>query len=242
MTQSVFSGAWSAQSQVVRGTPIIAVRPNAVAAQPAPEHTSRRARRGGVQRRCAGRARHQPHGQDQQRPARPRRRPRGRRRWPRHGVGGGLPARRAARRRPRWCRRGLARRHRPGVVRTRLPDRPDRKDGRTNALHRQRHLGGDPAPGRHAGIAARSSRSTRTRRLRSSRSPTSAWSGTCTPCSRPWSRRSRSASPGRAPRPDRARARDRSPGRRSGDDRCRLLAGRATVAHARTTRPQRPTR
>ena len=36
-TQSVFSGAWSAQSQVVRGTPIIAVRPNAVAAQPALE-------------------------------------------------------------------------------------------------------------------------------------------------------------------------------------------------------------
>jgi len=36
-TQSVFSGAFSAQSQVVRGTPIIAVRPNAVAAQPAPE-------------------------------------------------------------------------------------------------------------------------------------------------------------------------------------------------------------
>jgi electron transfer flavoprotein alpha subunit len=35
-TQSVFSGSWSAQSQVVRGTPIIAVRPNAAAAQPAP--------------------------------------------------------------------------------------------------------------------------------------------------------------------------------------------------------------
>lgn len=37
VTQSVFAGAWSAQSQVVRGTPIIAVRPNAVAAQTAPE-------------------------------------------------------------------------------------------------------------------------------------------------------------------------------------------------------------
>lgn len=34
-TQSVFSGSWSAQSQVIRGTPIIAVRPNAVVAQPA---------------------------------------------------------------------------------------------------------------------------------------------------------------------------------------------------------------
>jgi electron transfer flavoprotein alpha subunit len=37
VTQSVFSGAWSAQSQVVRGTPIIAVRPNAIAAQATPE-------------------------------------------------------------------------------------------------------------------------------------------------------------------------------------------------------------
>lgn len=36
VTQSVFAGAWTATSQVVRGTPIIAVRPNAVAAQPAP--------------------------------------------------------------------------------------------------------------------------------------------------------------------------------------------------------------
>jgi electron transfer flavoprotein alpha subunit len=37
VTQSAFAGAWSAQSQVVRGTPIIAVRPNAVAAQSALE-------------------------------------------------------------------------------------------------------------------------------------------------------------------------------------------------------------
>ena len=36
VTQSVFAGSWSAQSQVVRGTPIIVVRPNAVAATPAP--------------------------------------------------------------------------------------------------------------------------------------------------------------------------------------------------------------
>jgi electron transfer flavoprotein alpha subunit len=36
VTQSVFSGTWTAQSQVVRGTPIIAVRPNAVAPQAAP--------------------------------------------------------------------------------------------------------------------------------------------------------------------------------------------------------------
>jgi electron transfer flavoprotein alpha subunit len=35
-TQSVFSGSWSAQSQVVRGTPIITVRPNAVSPVPAP--------------------------------------------------------------------------------------------------------------------------------------------------------------------------------------------------------------
>ena len=42
-TQSVFSGAWSAHSQVVRGTPIIAVRPNAVAAQTGAGATGRHA-------------------------------------------------------------------------------------------------------------------------------------------------------------------------------------------------------
>jgi len=36
VTQSVFSGSWSVESQVVRGTPFIAVRPNAVVAQTAP--------------------------------------------------------------------------------------------------------------------------------------------------------------------------------------------------------------
>jgi electron transfer flavoprotein alpha subunit len=36
VTQSVFSGTWTAQSQVVRGTPMIAVRPNAVAPEAAP--------------------------------------------------------------------------------------------------------------------------------------------------------------------------------------------------------------
>ncbi len=36
VTQSVFSGTWTAQSQVVRGTPIIVVRPNALAPEPAP--------------------------------------------------------------------------------------------------------------------------------------------------------------------------------------------------------------
>jgi electron transfer flavoprotein alpha subunit len=33
VTQSVFSGTWTTQSQVVRGTPIITVRPNSVAAE-----------------------------------------------------------------------------------------------------------------------------------------------------------------------------------------------------------------
>jgi electron transfer flavoprotein alpha subunit len=37
VTQTVFSGSWGAQSQVVRGTPIITVRPNAVAAQASPQ-------------------------------------------------------------------------------------------------------------------------------------------------------------------------------------------------------------
>ncbi|MGZ4436451.1 MAG: electron transfer flavoprotein subunit alpha/FixB family protein [Nocardioidaceae bacterium] len=36
VTQSVSSGTWATQSQVVRGTPIITVRPNAVTIEPAP--------------------------------------------------------------------------------------------------------------------------------------------------------------------------------------------------------------
>jgi electron transfer flavoprotein alpha subunit len=36
VTQSVFSGTWTAQSQVVRGTPVISVQPNAVAPETAP--------------------------------------------------------------------------------------------------------------------------------------------------------------------------------------------------------------
>jgi electron transfer flavoprotein alpha subunit len=36
VTQSVFSGGWTAQSQVVRGTPVITVRPNAVSPEAAP--------------------------------------------------------------------------------------------------------------------------------------------------------------------------------------------------------------
>jgi electron transfer flavoprotein alpha subunit len=36
VTQSVFSGGWSAESQVVRGTAVLAVRPNAVTAETAP--------------------------------------------------------------------------------------------------------------------------------------------------------------------------------------------------------------
>jgi electron transfer flavoprotein alpha subunit len=36
VTQSVFSGTWTTQSQVVRGTPIITVRPNVVPAEVSP--------------------------------------------------------------------------------------------------------------------------------------------------------------------------------------------------------------
>jgi electron transfer flavoprotein alpha subunit len=36
VTQSVFAGSWATQSQVVRGTPVITVRPNAVAPEAAP--------------------------------------------------------------------------------------------------------------------------------------------------------------------------------------------------------------
>jgi electron transfer flavoprotein alpha subunit len=39
-TQSVFAGSWLATSEVVRGTPVVTVRPNAVTAEPAPAATS----------------------------------------------------------------------------------------------------------------------------------------------------------------------------------------------------------
>lgn len=40
VTQSVFAGTWEARSQVVRGTPIITVRPNVTAPEPAPVQPS----------------------------------------------------------------------------------------------------------------------------------------------------------------------------------------------------------
>ena len=45
VTQSVFSGTWTTQSQVVRGTPIITVRPNSVTAEVCLGRADRRARR-----------------------------------------------------------------------------------------------------------------------------------------------------------------------------------------------------
>jgi electron transfer flavoprotein alpha subunit len=40
VTQTVFSGTWTTQSQAVRGTPIITVRPNSIAAEVAPAEAS----------------------------------------------------------------------------------------------------------------------------------------------------------------------------------------------------------
>ena len=56
-TQSVFAGTWSAQSQVVRGTPVITVGPMPSRPQAAPAQPSGRERRRRVHRPCQGRAR-----------------------------------------------------------------------------------------------------------------------------------------------------------------------------------------
>ena len=78
-----------------------------------------------------------------------RRHPRGRR--PRARQGRGLRALRVARRRARRRGGGHARRGRRRLVPVRRPDRPDRQDGRAEALPGGRHLRRDPAQGRHAG-------------------------------------------------------------------------------------------
>ena len=83
---------------------------------------------------------------------------------------------RRRRRDPRGRRRRL--------VPLRGPDRPDRQDGRAEALPRGRHLRRDPAQGRDAELREHPRRSTRTRTRRSSSSATSAWSATCTRSSR----------------------------------------------------------
>src|SRR3954471_13432068 len=77
-----------------------------------------------------------------------RRHPRRRRPWSRQGRG--LPALRGARRgaRRRGCRHARGGRRR--LVPVRGPDRPDRQDGGAEAVPRGRHLGRDPAQGRHA--------------------------------------------------------------------------------------------
>ena len=49
--------------------------------------------------------------------------------------------------------RRLARRGRCRLRAERLAGRPDRQDRRAAAVHRRRHLGRDPAPGRHEGLA-----------------------------------------------------------------------------------------
>ena len=73
------------------------------------------------------------------------------------------------------------------------PGGSDGPDRRTQALPRLRHLRGDPAQGRHAGLRARSSQSTRTRTRPSSSTPTWASSATCTRSSRGSRSSSRSA-------------------------------------------------
>ena len=100
------------------------------------------------------------------------------------GEPGELRARRGAREGARRRGRGDARGRRRGLVPVRDAGRPDRQDGRAEALRRVRHLGRDPAQGRDAELGRRSSRSTRTRTRRSSSSPTSASSATCTRSSR----------------------------------------------------------
>jgi hypothetical protein len=74
-------------------------------------------------------------------------------RRPRHGQrrelpqGAGTAGRQAGRGHGRFARRGRCR-----LRAQRLPGRPDRQDRRAAAVHRDRHFGCDPAPGRHEGF------------------------------------------------------------------------------------------
>ena len=79
-----------------------------------------------------------------------RRHPRGRR--PRARQGRGLRGARGPRRRARRRRRRDPRGGRRRLVLVLGPDRPDRQDGRAEALPGRRDLGRDPAQGRHAGV------------------------------------------------------------------------------------------
>ena len=163
VTQSVFAGAWSATEP---GGPWHADhrRPAERGRRAAGADADRSVtpcghlhrRRSGGAASPAGPPRRAPG--DPTSPTRKRRR----RRRPGHGVGRGLPPRRAAGRRPRRRRRGLARRHRPGLVRPRLPDRPDRQDRRTRSSTSRAASRVRSSTGPACRARARSSPSTRT--------------------------------------------------------------------------------
>ena len=112
----------------------------------------------------------------------------------RHRRGRGLRDHRAARGRARRGRRRVARGDRRRLVPAPVPGRPDRQDRLAAAVHGDRHLRRDPAPGRHADLQDDHRRQQGRRRPRSSSWPTSAWSATCSRWSRSSSRRSASAS------------------------------------------------
>jgi len=147
-TQSVFAGSYSVKATVTRRTPVIAVKANAVAPEPAPvtpevEKPQITFSDQASAARVTARA---------ERAARAGRRDRRRVRWPRSRRVRGVRARRAPRRPARRGRRSLAGGGRRGLVPAQQPGGPDRQDRISAALRGDRHIRGYPAPGRHADL------------------------------------------------------------------------------------------
>ena len=150
---SVYGGAYNVDAAVTWGAPVITVRQGAIEARA--EAVARR--RGRDARRCRRRAR-RPRPSTRSRPSM-RDLDRGpscaaRRKVVSGGRGlgsaGEVRARRAARRRARRRGRRIARRGRRRLRAAVAPGRADRRLGVAAAVRRARHLGRDPAHGRHA--------------------------------------------------------------------------------------------
>ena len=149
-TQSVFAGNWKVTASITQGSPVITVKPNALAPEPAPASPAVEQAEVTIsdQAKTARIVATEP--KAGQRPARTHRGGGRRLRRPRHRRE--LRSGRRARRRPGRGGRRLPGRRRLGLVPPRVPGGPDRQDRVAPALHRRRHLRSHPAPGRDADL------------------------------------------------------------------------------------------